>query len=687
MKPYRRHKLSPRQFFSIENPKPTHFPLEARSLERLQFPNKEEEDKQVRKSAHSVNIGIKANTQQLQNHGNYFVYFFKNNDANLTPPESYISELEALCTAFYQFLAPKNVPSAHAYYHFVDTKFAFVGVASKGIPNFVSNYKSPLLKSDTKLTVMTEIIEAEAQVKCTELKIAIKNLIHSLDRSPGPSASYFYSGLQYTKNFCNFYCANTAVSLQNELTSFLQLKKITHKDLDSLLLKLLNRQRHIPATSKYQKERELLDHTITCLEEINLKVLDKIREFESFDQYQPPSDSLLNNEELLTQQIDEQVKKITAHDLKNYRILKRQATALVARYLMQDTDGHNQNMSKDGWIIDFDMAKLNIAFQFRNASERDKLLRRPDEKTFVVTTNDVRNFPDITDANYFYWVTKETILPESLIPSAPPWLYKIENFFRKIDNDVYKNLARNPIFLFFKWTAFLKYILCDGDIFRKIGELHLRADLFYKDEQDGRKKNLLDEIILDEQQRIKKLCEVLLNIPQFQNFMVRHGVYAFKLINEDITEFKNKMQKKDQKYGCSFHLTKTMNAAASCTNTLILSQTPCQLIQFNQIGDKKIIAEGKVLFDILVKLKCDHYLQTALKKKEYRSIKSELMSDQLIELNNLVLEKGDTPLISAYQSVIHTLDQKKLSNRFNDIYKVAQQNLMKKPKFKPSFVN
>lgn len=522
------------------------FSPEAKSIKNLTFPYKTDEDKKPKKSAHTVNKAFKKNND----HKN--LYFFKNNpyDANNHTP--FMSELEALSTAFYKLLAPENVPAAHAYYDFINPEvgYAFIGVASKAIPNFTTNYASPLLQEDTVITPITESINEAIHLHEDSLMRALSDLLPCLERSPSNKSGYLSSSIQYTKNVFNFFRANTAVSLKNDLKSIIsRAKPLTSSSIDKLLVKLEERQKSIANFIQdpgYKKENSILSTAIEILEDTIACSFEYVPLLEELDrQFKLKNIKLeqLDNKSILKENIGDQEIYISVGDMKNYRIVKRQAVSLVARYLMQDDDGHNRNMSKDGWIIDFDRAKLPIVFQFRKHSEADRLFRSPNKNTFVITASDIANFPDIHDAHFFYWVTKDMI-PDSL--SGVSWFYP-ENCFRKTDTQVYKNLPRNPVFIFHKYKSLLKYILCDEGIFRHLGELYLRPNLRYVDENDHIEKNLLDEIIKNEVERIKQVHDILVKMPMFQKYLATHGKYVFKLIKEEFDRSRDKQIQKLKK--------------------------------------------------------------------------------------------------------------------------------------------
>lgn len=537
------------------------YPHSAKPKSKLLFPLKTYEDLQERSSAHPVNKTVKARDdidleqikklRKLENVQRF--YFFKNNK-----PGSPISELEALCGAFYRFIAPENVPATHAYYD-EDNEVKFIGVTSKAIPGFKTNHDVPLEETDTFIELIKDLIEEETEIQSKKVSKDIEELTNYLDKIfSSTQNSYMESSVQYIKNLYNFYwsSAYTAVKLRETLVTFKNSDpklKFSPQSIQALLDFLRNRVIHIEKDlndpDTYRDELVLLKNLTNSAENLLDLALQKAvtisanRKLE--EAYKLTKANGIDLEKLKDEEkITCDGFSITVKDLKNYRIVKRLAVALVTRYLMQDTDGHNQNMSKDGWLIDFDMAKLRILFQFRNPDFWDRRLRQPSERTFIVTARDIAEFPNIRDADFYYWPTKATLLTKSMAKKIS-WVYTVrENFFEKKDNDVFQKLSTNPVFIFHKYKTLLKYILTDGNMFRNIGKLHLREDLTYRDENDGKFKNLLDEIINDEEARIQKVRDVLIKMPEFQKFLAHNGKYVLQLIKDEFLDYRNKYKLK-----------------------------------------------------------------------------------------------------------------------------------------------
>ncbi len=516
-------------------------PPKARSIGDLYFPNKQNEDAQPQKTAHLVNTARKKNTK----HPDIF-YFFKYND-----PGAEISELEAACCGILQFLAPDNVSPARAYYdEKQDDKF--VGVTSKAIPGFKSNREDPLEEED----IIVEVWRKDIEDQRASLQKILDELIRLTDRTSqqNQSESFLNRGMQVTKNFFNSHAnsASTAVNFHEDLLAFNKNKnKFTQDALFSLKKTLQARKDHIQKniynTSQYNSELTALGNAILRTDflfknaySLTSESIARLEELDRIARVKGKDLNALNENNLLSARLFEHEFKVRVKALKNYRIVKGQAIGECARFIGKDPDGHNKNMNKYGQIIDFDMAKLNLLFRFRHRGLLDRMLREPSKKTFVVTERDIRFFPDIRDADFFYWPTKQSNMTQSVVDTIPKLF---ENFFTPRDNEIYKKLAYNQVFIFHKFKTFLKYILGNIDIYSNIVKLHLRTDTTFTD-ADGQQKNLFNEFVKDEAARIEEIAQTLIPMQEFRDFLSTDGELAFKLIKDEFIQYRTKYESK-----------------------------------------------------------------------------------------------------------------------------------------------
>lgn len=93
-------------------------------------------------SFHSVDKVSKKHPKKKHNP----IRFFKHN-----PCHSLMSELEAVCCAFFRLIAPRHAPTARAHY---DKDNIYVGLSSKGVPGFKSTKEDPLKEENLKIDAL-----------------------------------------------------------------------------------------------------------------------------------------------------------------------------------------------------------------------------------------------------------------------------------------------------------------------------------------------------------------------------------------------------------------------------------------------------------------------------------------------------------------------------------------------------
>ncbi|OGT35736.1 MAG: hypothetical protein A3F11_05150 [Gammaproteobacteria bacterium RIFCSPHIGHO2_12_FULL_37_14] len=541
-------------FYLLDPLLPSYLPPKAKPLSELNFFNKANEDPKKRKSFHAINKTIKKKIYEIQK---AHLYYFKNNI-----PNSPVSELEAFCCDCYRLLVPDKIPSAHAYY---DDKedYSFVGLNSKGKP-FKSNRSDPLLEKDTHI----EFIENNSHYQHHLLIENIKLLTKCLDRTAtDPQGSYLNSWTQFAKNQINFYknqlnfysdITPTAVWLASYLETFLKLDIDSSSTLTPLIKLLEDRKKFLP--EKNHDEAHLLDMTLksaqtlsTLIQQGNIQEfpIEQIKQLEEMDKIAKQKNLGLDNmdrNDVLQEKIFGKDFKISVTDLINYRIVKGLGMGLSARYVFEEGDNHNRNMAKDGTMIDFDMSLWPILSKFKDIYFIDRWLRGrlPNETSFIVTANDIRNFPNIQDAlnGFYYWPTKITYLTKSMVDTMSAIYDAAENLFTRHDNEIFIKLAVHPVFIFHKFKTFLKFVLTTDQMYRSLAELNIRKNLAVKDEKTGNMKNLIDDIANHEASRIQQIRKVLISMPEFQDFIIQNGDYVFQAIQDEFIEYQEKYAEK-----------------------------------------------------------------------------------------------------------------------------------------------
>lgn len=536
--------------------RPPNLPPKARPLSELNFFNKTQEEQKKRKSFHIVNDTVKQ--KYFHNPHQAHLYHFKNNI-----PNSAMSELEAFCCDCYRLIIPEKIPSAHAYYDDVkDNKF--VGVASKNIHGFESNRNNPLLENDTIIASIETNTSYQRQLLTENIKLLIK----CLDRSASdPNSSYFSSFTQFAKNQYNYYFNNapTAVWLSNFIDKFLK-PGIDYSvpTLETLIKTLEDRKKFLAEKSKasnkkYDYELHLLTTTNDCAnnllalvkknnrEELPIEEIERLEEMDKIVKHRDLDLKSMDEKYILKEKILGNEFSISIGDLINYRTVKGLAMGLSARWVYEEADNHNRNMAKNGTLIDFDMSIWPILNKFKDIHLIDRWLfnRLPSTDSFKITATDIRNFPNIQDAQgFYYWPTKTTYFTKSMVDTMSALYDAAENLFTRHDNEIFQKLSVHPVFIFHKFKTFLKYTLTTKKMYQSLAELNIRKELAIKDEKSGTSSNLIEEIVRHEDERIAQLRKTLITMPEFQNFLYHNGEYVFNSIFKEFEEYKEKYELK-----------------------------------------------------------------------------------------------------------------------------------------------
>lgn len=220
-------------------------------------------------------------------------------------------------------------------------------------------------------------------------------------------------------------------------------------------------------------------------------------------------------------------------NFEKYRTIKSLSICLMTSNLIENDDTHIYNLALRG-LIDFDMALWPILFHFKKGGTFDSLIRSPSaeryhwfkwintpspEHRFHITENDIRNFPDLQDANPFYWPTKSSSIEVFGCRLADK---TSNNDFTAEDIAAYKALKDHPVFIYHKFATLLKFILSDPNDYRILAEAHIPKD-FIPDDPIFKGKNLIDVLVDHLAERIEEVKQVLINMPEFKAFLKSQG--------------------------------------------------------------------------------------------------------------------------------------------------------------------
>lgn len=288
---------------------------------------------------------------------------------------------------------------------------------------------------------------------------------------------------------------------------------------------------------KRLKTPALSDYVIQEMEKI-----DKRAEEENYNLDMMPSDQLIftiiepSNNNLVKNKF-----RITVRDLKNYRIAKGNGIGLTMNYMLGNDDCHTSNISKDGKMIDFDMWLWEVYYKFKQLGMFDYSFRNPDSN-FKITTHDVENFPDIKDANFFYWCTFPVrMIPERFRAIVSLFFNVSRNAFKGEDNEVYKQFVSHPVFNYHKFATLLKFCLAGKEVFTNLLSMHIRNDL------TAANKSVINLVANYIEERKLKLLSALYQSKLFKEFLEVHGDSALKQIILEVAEHNHKYINKSKK--------------------------------------------------------------------------------------------------------------------------------------------
>ena len=116
------------------------------------------------------------------------------------------------------------------------------------------------------------------------------------------------------------------------------------------------------------------------------------------------------------------------------------------------------------------------------------------------------------------------------------------NAYSLEDNQVYKSLSLNPVFIFHKYKTFMKYILTDEHIYRTFARLNIGSERCT--DSNRLDYNLHKKLVKDELLRIAEIHNTLISMSDFKEFLEEHGNFAFELLKEEFLCANTKYQKK-----------------------------------------------------------------------------------------------------------------------------------------------
>ncbi|RDI45178.1 hypothetical protein [Aquicella lusitana] len=556
-------------------PLPPNFPKRSRSLRLFTYTS----HKTKKETCHLVNTATRNGKD----------YFVKDDTPEEKTAENLqlaeiLAQLEVTSCEWYRLVEPDIVPATHACYEYKDDAYYFTAVSSKKLPGFTPNRYDPLLEQD----LIIEPVENDTDYQRHRLMENLKLLSASWDRTPNDSSwlslSYAYS---YTRNQINWYSSlwdskPKAIQLKDHVDKLLtQQSKLSRETLNTLLNQIEARQQHISkmdTTPQRQTELEYLKianettkklMASTLNEHVDVKKLEEIdklvkkledeieRKYAKEDKDKDVTVNLLgqsitikvadiknggllgklDKNRIINEKAFNKPYPIKVRDLINYRTIKGLAKGTIASYVNAENDYHNRNGAKNGKRVDTDMSEWGFMQQFKKTNFSEWLFSKT--PNFNFTERDIRNFPNLQDAVFRYFPTKNSFSQSKIDLSS---LH--ENFYTQHDNEVFQKLAFHPVYVFHKFKSLLKHILTTEAMYRSIAQMNIRNDLNYVDEKDTKREEY-DFVLMSAKAINLNDLRIISEKNSNKPILIRHGdqvsLYGFSGQTWKTTELDRKL--------------------------------------------------------------------------------------------------------------------------------------------------
>lgn len=329
-----------------------------------------------------------------------------------------LSELEAYAANVCQFLAtPAYVATTYPIH---DINNEAYGVLSKHMDAFKTNQQDPLTKEDTVINSKLLAAEKAQRILMQQLMTLLHFYDNTLKITPSTLQYAYYTFISVPP--AQYKLREILANFRNKTTKF------NGNDINMLSFYLTKCINYIKKTIEHHssaidfhnlaKERALLDeikNSIECIsnqpfmsdqEKISVEIL------EEFDKFIKKNRIDLDkvNDNTLTHTIFGVTRQISVTDLKNYRQLKGIATTQTAQFICKNVDNNNQNISKNGMIVDFAWAKANIASKLHTKEGYMELAFMLGKEPLKATQENIQYLPDTNehdDIHLYYWPTKQ----------------------------------------------------------------------------------------------------------------------------------------------------------------------------------------------------------------------------------------------------------------------------------------
>ncbi|KTD76107.1 hypothetical protein [Legionella worsleiensis] len=318
-----------------------------------------------------------------------------------------LAELEAYCASICRFIAPQYVPKTRGYYN---QDGQTTHVASKAIADFRSNYDDPLDILDLKINNP----EIHQEFIARSMGLLIKPILDYYSSKAPISGIKYNTSLRFLSSW--FAAIPSHYQMQLILTQALD-NRITSsitKVIEALKARIAYMKAQAVRPHDFLTEYNLLHQALpqfqamAVMGDIEHPMYWSIKDMERLDRAARLSKIDLSQAgEQIELELDGVQYTVPSRDLINYRIIKGLGVGLTTLFISKEGDGHNGNMSKEGFTVDFDWNKANILSAYRPADVFNDQFRNIDDVKFSCNEHNIKYFPDVNEPHLFYWPTKQ----------------------------------------------------------------------------------------------------------------------------------------------------------------------------------------------------------------------------------------------------------------------------------------
>ena len=231
-------------------------------------------------------------------------------------------------------------------------------------------------------------------------------------------------------------------------------------------------------------------------------------------------------------------------DLEDKELVRGMAIGSTVSHILYEEDYHIDNGNKAGQRVDFDGTLWVILGHFKYCDIFSQSLRPPNPNRYVLTEEDILHFPDLQGAGAlpYYWLTTRPAPFDinALNTIVPDWV-KANKAFPPEQNAVFKQLKSDRTFIYNKFKTYLKFLLINDHHYSTVIRQHMREEIRHPDPAFKHRKivDIFADIVSG---RKKELCDVLVKMHAFHDFINDNGAAALSEITQEIIQHNEKLR-------------------------------------------------------------------------------------------------------------------------------------------------